>query len=433
MKTSVAQAIAPFIDQLLGGDLPIDIQCWDGSRIGPPSTDAHIVLNSPNALRRLLYSPNELGFGRAYVSGELDIRGDIFSALELRERLVGVQRELRLDRATRAALIRAARSTGALGLPLRRPSEEARLSGRLHSLRRDRAAIAHHYDVSNAFYRLVLGSTMTYSCAVFAEPTATLEEAQTAKHDLVARKLGLESGMRVLDVGCGWGGFLVHAASTYGVSGVGITLSEAQADVAEKRIAEAGLADKVEIRVQDYRDVRDGPFDAISSIGMFEHVGLARLNDYFANLHGLLSSQGRLLNHAISRPPGPPGFNKRSFVSRYVFPDGELHEVGSVVSAMQTHGFEVRDVESLREHYALTLRAWVTNLEDNFEEAVALVGQPRARIWRLYMAGAAVNFEDGGINVHQVLGVKPGPRGASGMPPTRRELLPAEGGLGQIS
>ena len=274
---------------------------------------------------------------------------------------------------------------------------------------------------------------MTYSCAVFAKPTATLEEAQTSKHDLVARKLGLESGMRVLDVGCGWGGFLVHAASTYGVSGVGITLSEPQADVAEKRVAEAGLAGQVEIRVQDYRDVRDGPFDAISSIGMFEHVGLARLNDYFASLQGLLASEGRLLNHAISRPPGPTGFNKKSFVSRYVFPDGELHEVGSVVSAMQTHGFEVRDVESLREHYALTLRAWVANLEDNFEEAVALVGQPRARIWRLYMAGSAVNFEDGGINVHQVLGVKPGPGGTSGMPPTRRELLPAEWGLGQIS
>ncbi|MGH2700485.1 MAG: class I SAM-dependent methyltransferase [Actinomycetota bacterium] len=432
MKASVAQAIGPFVDQLLGEDLPVDFRCWDGSRIGPPDTDATIVLNSPNALRRLLYSPNELGFGRAYVSGELDIRGDIFSALELRERLVGAHREFRLDRATRAALIRAARAAGALGLPLRRPSEEARISGKLHSHRRDRAAIAHHYNVSNAFYRLVLGSSMTYSCAIFTEPTATLEQAQTSKHDVVARKLGLEPGMRVLDVGCGWGGYLVHAASTYGVSGLGITLSEPQADVAEKRIAEAGLADQVEIRVQDYRDLSDGPFDAISSIGMFEHVGLARLNEYFANLHGLLSSQGRLLNHAISRPPGP-GFNKKSFVSRYVFPDGELHEVGSVVSAMQSHGFEVRDLESLREHYALTLRAWVANLEDYFEEAVALVGQPRARIWRLYMAGSAVNFEDGGINVHQVLGVRPGPGGSSGMPRTRRELLPAEWGPQQIS
>ena len=422
MKASVAQAIGPFVEQLLGEDLPIGIHCWDGSRIGPPSAEATIVLNSPNALRRILYSPNELGFGRAYVSGDIDIRGNIFSALEVRERLVGAHRDLRLDRATRAALIRAARATGALGLPLRRPSEEARLSGKLHSHGRDRAAIAHHYDVSNAFYRLVLGSSMTYSCAVFTVPTATLEEAQTSKHDLVARKLGLKPGMRVLDVGCGWGGFLVHAASTYGVSGVGITLSEPQADVAEKRIAEAGLAGQVEIRVQDYRDVGDGPFDAISSIGMFEHVGLARLNDYFANLYGLLSPKGRLLNHAISRPPGPPGFNKKSFVSHYVFPDGELHEVGSVVSAMQTHGFEVRDVESLREHYALTLRAWVANLEDNFEEAVSLVGQPRARIWRLYMAGSAVNFEDGGINVHQVLGVKPGLGGSSGMPSTRREF-----------
>jgi cyclopropane-fatty-acyl-phospholipid synthase len=424
MKATVAEAIGPFVHQVLGG-LPVRICCWDGSRLGPANSDATIVLNSPNALRRILYAPNELGFGRAYVSGDLDVRGSIFSVLELRDRLAAGRGDLHLDRGARAALLRAAHSSHALGLPLRRPPEEVRLSGRPHSRRRDRAAIAHHYNISNAFYRLVLGPSMTYSCAVFAQPDATLDQAQELKHDLVARKLGLKEGMRVLDVGCGWGSFLLHAASTYGVSGVGVTLSEPQADVAAKRISEAGLADKVEIRVQDYRDVRDGPFQAISSIGMFEHVGSARLNDYFQNLYGLLSPRGRLLNHAISRPPGPSGHTKKTFVSRYVFPDGELHEVGSVVTAMQTHGFEVRDVESLREHYALTLRAWEANLESSFEEAIALVGQARARIWRLYMAASAVNFERGGINVHQVLGVRPGQDGSSGMPSTRRELLPS--------
>jgi cyclopropane-fatty-acyl-phospholipid synthase len=216
---------------------------------------------------------------------------------------------------------------------------------------------------------------------------------------------------------------VMHAASSFGVRAVGITVSRSQADLAAKRVADAGLADLVEIRLQDYRDVDDGPFDAISSIGMFEHVGLAQLKRYFVVLFGLLRSGGRLLNHAISKPSGRARFAKDSFIARYVFPDGELHEVGSVVTAMQEHGVEVRDVESLREHYARTLRSWVANLENHWDEAVKEVGPARARIWRLYMAGSALSFEAGRINVHQVLGVKPAPAGDSHMPATRAFML----------
>jgi cyclopropane-fatty-acyl-phospholipid synthase len=297
------------------------------------------------------------------------------------------------------------------------------LRGALHSPSRDASAISHHYDVSNDFYRLFLGETLTYSCAYFASSDLSLDEAQLAKYDLICRKLGLAPGMRILDVGCGWGGMVMHAAERYGVSAVGITLSANQAELATKRVADAGLTSKVEIRRADYRDVHDGPYDAISSIGMFEHVGMSRLGTYLSVTEGLLAPSGRLLNHGISRPPGPPALRRSSFISRYVFPDGELHEVGSVVSAIQSAGLEVRDVESLREHYARTLRLWVANLEANWPHAVALAGLNRARVWRLYMAGSALQFEAARTSIHQVLAVKTDPRGQSGMPMTRSELL----------
>ena len=407
-STPVALEVAPLVENLFGGVLPVAIRWWDGSITGDDATLASIVVRSKDALRRLLYSPDELGFARSYVAGDIDIEGDVFQALSVRDLLGAPEShvEIKLNARSRLSLLRAARSVGALGRPLPPPPEEARLRGPLHSRERDAQAVSHHYDVSNDFYRLVLGPTMTYSCAYFETPETSLEDAQAAKYDLICRKLGLRPGMRLLDVGCGWGGMLLHAVSNYGVRAVGITLSRPQADLAAKRVAEEGLAETAEVRVQDYRDVDDGPFDAISSIGMFEHVGLKRLKGYFGSLHRLLAPGGRLLNHAISRPGGGAGFDKRSFVSRYVFPDGELLEVGRVVSAMQEQGAEVRDVESLREHYALTLRRWVANLEGSWDQARGLAGDARARIWRLYMAGSALGFEAGRINVHQVLGVK---------------------------
>jgi len=402
--------IAAIVEDLLGRDLPVAVEAYDGSRVGPSDPPATLVIRSPIALQRILTAPGELGFGRAYVAGDLDFEGEIWAILALRDRLPSVS----LSAHQWLAMLRLAGSAG-----LRRPTppaEEARLHGRRHSKSRDAAAIAHHYDVSNDFYRLILGSTMTYSCAVWADPSITLDEAQEAKYELICQKLALQPGQRLLDIGCGWGGMAMHAAKHHGVTAVGVTLSTRQAELAEKRVAEAGLGDRVEIRKQDYRDVGDGPYDAISSIGMFEHVGLSQVKKYFDRVHVLLRPQGRFMNHAIGRPPFDKSrFARAGFIDRYVFPDGELHEVGTIVSAIQQAGFEVRHLESLREHYALTLRAWVANLEANWDAAVAAVGLARARIWRLYMAGSAVNFEAGRTQIHQVLATRPG-GGASGMP-----------------
>jgi cyclopropane-fatty-acyl-phospholipid synthase len=328
----------------------------------------------------------------------------------------------------------AAFELGAIGAPPPPPPEEIRLRGRLHSPGRDAAAIRHHYDVSNDFYRLVLGPTLTYSCAYWDDDVHDLDGAQEAKYEHICRKLALRPGMRFLDVGCGWGGMVSHAARQHGVQAVGITLSPAQCELARARVRGAGLEDRVEIRLQDYRELRGETFDAISSIGMFEHVGEARLREYSKILFSLLRPEGRLLNHGISRPAGPSPLSNRGFINRYVFPDGELHEVGRVVSVLQESGFEVRDVESLREHYARTLRCWVANLEERWDEAVTLVGPGRARVWRLYMAGSAVNFEEGRTMIHQVLGVRQGTRGTSGMPATRRGWYysPSRGGTEMV-
>jgi cyclopropane-fatty-acyl-phospholipid synthase len=395
--------IAALVEDVLGSDLPVGVRAYDRSVAGPADPPATIVVRSPDALRRIVTAPGELGFGRAYVAGDLDLEGDIFAALELRDRLP----RRSLDRRHWLGLLRALGPTGIRWV--RPPAEETRMHGRLHSRARDAAAISHHYDVSNAFYRIVLGPSLTYSCALWTSPDAGLDAAQVAKHELVSRKLGLEPGMRLLDVGCGWGSMLLHAAANHGVRGVGVTLSRRQAELASKRIAEVGLTDRLEVRLQDYRDVDDGPYDAISSIGMFEHVGLSQLRTYFDRLFSLLRPGGRLLNHGISRPNdiSKARVSPRGFIARYVFPDGELHEVGSVITTLQRSGFEARHMESIREHYALTLRAWVANLENNWQSAVAEVGAPRARVWRLYMAGSALNFETNRNQVHQVLAVKP--------------------------
>jgi cyclopropane-fatty-acyl-phospholipid synthase len=417
---SAAESLGPLLRALLGRMLPVRLEFWDGSEIesdapNPPGT---VRVNSPEAVRRLLWSPDELGLGRAYVAGDLDADGDIVAMVEvLRD---ATPKDLRLR--SRAALeaIAAARRAGVIGAPLPPPPQEARLKGWRHSLSRDRRAISHHYDVGNDFYRIVLGPSMTYSCARFVDDEMSLDDAQAAKHDLVARKLGLDQreGMRLLDVGCGWGSMAIHAATRYRAEVVGITISREQVELAQKRVVEAGVGDLVDIRMQDYRELGDERFDAISSIGMAEHVGAKRVDDYFSILHTALVPTGRLLNHAISSVGGSR-LGRRSFVGRYVFPDGELLDVGDTVKAMERAGFEVRDVESLREHYARTLRAWVANIEGNWEAAVAAADVARARIWRLYMAGSAVGFTDGGINIHQVLGVVPTASGESAIPPTR--------------
>jgi cyclopropane-fatty-acyl-phospholipid synthase len=405
-------SLAPVIEKVLGQELPVAVEAYDGTHVGDPQAETHLVIRSRDALRRIVTSPGELGMARAYVAGELDVEGSIWDLLALRDRMP----DAKLDRDVLGDIVRELGGWRQVR-PLPPPPEEVVLHGRRHSKARDAKAISHHYDVSNAFYRMVLGPSLTYSCAVFHDPSVTLEEAQEAKYELICRKLGLQQGMRLLDVGCGWGGMVMHAAERYGVTAVGVTISKRQAELAEKRVAEAGLSGRVTIRLQDYRDVPDGPFDAVSSIGMFEHVGEARLAEYFAQLRSLVGERGRLLNHGISRPHGQgTRLPRRSFANRYVFPDGELHEVGRVVTHVQAAGFEVRHVESLREHYALTLRRWVDNLEANWDAAVAEVGEGRARVWRLYMAASALNFEAGRTQIHQVLGCIGDDEGDSGMP-----------------
>ncbi len=421
---SVAETLAPLLRVLLGPVPPVRIEFWDGSVIesegppGGPGSPGTLRVNSPDAIRRVLWMPNQLGLGRAYVAGDVDAEGDFIAMVEALRDVTS--EDLRFRRKAVVDAIAAARRAGVIGRPLPPPPQEARLKGRRHSLRRDSRAISHHYDVGNDFYRIVLGESMTYSCARFVDDDTSLDDAQAAKHDLVARKLGLDQreGMRLLDVGCGWGSMVIHAAARYGAEAVGITISREQAEFARKRVGEAGVGDKVEIRLQDYRQLGDEKFDAISSIGMAEHVGAKRIDDYFAILHKALVPTGRLLNHAISSVGGSK-LGRHSFVGRYVFPDGELIDVGRMVLAMERAGFEVRDVESLREHYAKTLRAWVANIEANWDAAVAASDVAHARIWRLYMAGSAVGFTDGGINIHQILGVVPTALGGSAVPLTR--------------
>ncbi|MGI9595841.1 MAG: class I SAM-dependent methyltransferase [Acidimicrobiales bacterium] len=408
-------------EDFLGHDSNVGFEDWRGQTWGPDDAPVTVRFNSSDALKYFVRSPGELGFGRAYVSGAMDIEGDIWSLLDMQRDLGGI-------RFTPTQIRNLVKT---LGVDVFRhapapPPEEVDIGSRFraHSRKRDKNSISHHYDVSNEFYRMVLGPSWTYSCAVFQNPTDTLEQAQANKYELICRKLALQPGMRLLDVGCGWGGMALHAAKHHGVDAVGITISENQAGMARQRVAEAGLEDRVEIRVQDYRDLSDGPYDAISSIGMFEHVGLAHLAQYFEILKGLLTPSGRLLNHQIGRTPMPPigrvikkeqvAIAKNGFIHRYVFPDGELHEIGDVVGSMQRIGFEARHMESLREHYALTLRRWVENLEANWEAAVEEVGEGRARVWRLYMAATSVNFRIGQSQVHQVLGVKT-PKSGAGM------------------
>ncbi|MGW0827410.1 class I SAM-dependent methyltransferase [Streptomyces sp. NPDC002845] len=420
-----APRLQSLFEQLLGVPIPVRVRvAWDGSEAGPPGAPTLVVRNR-RALRRLLWKPGELGLARAWVAGDLDIEGDLYTALDL---LAGLIWERDDDARTLAETLRDPESRAAVrGLvklarplpPPAPPREEVRRRRHLHTKRSDKRAISHHYDVGNDFYEIVLGPSMVYSCAYWDSPdTSTLETAQRDKLELICRKLALTPDQRLLDVGCGWGSMAIHAAREHGAGVVGITLSQEQAAYARKRVADEGLTDRVEIRVQDYRDVRDGPYDAISSIGMAEHVGTEKYLEYAEDLHRLLKPGGRLLNHQIARRPqrDESSYSVDEFIDAYVFPDGELAPIGTTVTQLERAGFEVRDVESIREHYALTLRHWVANLEAQWVRAVKLTSPGRSRVWRLYMAASALAFERNRIGVNQVLAVKTPDSGASGMP-----------------
>ncbi|MFE2095452.1 class I SAM-dependent methyltransferase [Streptomyces sp. NPDC059468] len=417
-----ASRLRSLAEQMLGVPLPVRLRAWDGSQAGPPDAPTLVVRNR-RALRHMLFKPGELGLARAWVAGDLDIEGDLYTALDAVAGLVWERGEdsRSLAQALRDPEVRAAarellRLVGP-PIPPAPPREEVRRRRHLHTRRSDKEAISHHYDVGNDFYAIVLGPSMVYSCAYW-EDGGTLESAQRDKLELVCAKLGLKEGQRLLDVGCGWGSMAVHAAREHGVSVVGVTLSQEQAAYARKRVADEGLTDRVEIRVQDYRDVVDGPYDAISSIGMAEHVGAERYLAYARSLYALLKPGGRLLNHQIARRPqhDESGYETDPFIDAYVFPDGELAPIGTTVTQLERAGFEVRDVESIREHYARTLRRWVAGLEADWDRAVRLTGPGRARVWLLYMAASALAFEHNRIGVNQVLAVRTPESGGSGLP-----------------
>ena len=393
-----------------GGSGNVAISLFDGSRAGPADAPVTVHVRSEKALAYVATAGGDLGLARAYVTGEIDVEGDLYTALKTLS-------TLDLDLPLRERL-QVMRELGGIKL-LRRPVvpvQEVRLSGRLHSKTRDQKAISHHYDVSNKFYEWILGPSMAYTCAVYPSATATLEEAQYEKFDLVARKIGLRPGMRLLDVGCGWGGMVMHAARHYGVRALGVTLSRRQAEWGQKAIADAGLSELAEVRHLDYRDVTETNFDAVSSIGLTEHIGLSQLDSYFTFLVDKLRPGGRLLNHCITLPATTDRVKEDWFIRRYVFPDGELEGVGRIVCAMQDNGLEIRHAEDLREHYALTTKAWSENLDRHWDEAVAEVGIGTARVWKLYLAGVSLGFTQNKVQLHQVLGVKLHPSGEADFP-----------------
>jgi cyclopropane-fatty-acyl-phospholipid synthase len=382
---------------------PFNVRFWDGGAVAATVPKAPtFFVRRPVALAHVLAAPSTLGLGRAYVDGSLAV-DDLDSALAVVDEFEPPP----LSRADLARLALAA-ATAALpgGLP-QRPSLELLLRGRLHSAERDAAAVRYHYDVGNEFFTLFLDESMTYSCAVFSRGAQTLEQAQRTKLELVAGKLDLEPGMRVLDVGCGWGSFAMHAAREHGVHVVGITLSELQAGRARERVAEAGLSDRVEIRLQDYRELPAASFDAISSIGMSEHVGESQIDVYASTLFSLLRPGGKILNHAIAAldPDATPLDDL--FSTRYVFPDGEPLPLSRVQLAFERAGFWTGSVEGFREDYAVTLRHWARRLDEHLDEAEALAGVERTRVWRLYLRSAGRGFEAGDLAVYQLRARRP--------------------------
>ncbi len=425
----IAGKLAALIRDTLGIELPVRIRAWDGSEAGPDDGPV-LVIRSRRALRRLMWAPGELGLARAYVTGDIDVDGDLADGFRRAWQLARSRPGTGISLSTGARL-RAARgvvSLGAIGTPPAPPVSEARLRGRLHSRGRDRAAISHHYDLSNEFYELLLDEHMAYSSAYFTQgPDAgqPLHDAQSAKLDLICRKLGLAPGMRLLDVGCGWGSLILYAAEHYGVHATGITLSAQQRDFIAKRIADRGLADRVEVRLQDYREFAETPetFDAVSSVEMGEHVGEGNYPEYVGIMYRALKPTGRLLLQQMSRHEGTaPGGG--AFIESYIAPDMHMREVWQTTKHLVNGGFEVRDVEAMREHYVWTVRAWLDTFESKWDQFVALQGEEVARVWRLYLVGGMLTFEEGRMGVDQFLCVKSSPEGLSAMPATRPWALP---------
>ncbi len=409
--SSGTMTIGEAITRLMPDGVPFRFTAYDGSSAGPEDAPYGMHLRTERGLSFLLTAPGDLGMARAYVSGDLDIKGvhpgNPYAAMSLLQHEVG----MRIPPPREALEIVRGLGWSHLKPPPPPPQETLPrwrrvLEGLRHSRGRDAEAIHHHYDVSNRFYELVLGPSMTYTCACYPSEEATLEEAQAFKYDLVCRKLGLRPGMRLLDIGCGWGGMVRHAAKNYGVSVIGATLSRAQAAWAQDAIKRDGLDDVAEVRFSDYRDVSETGFDAVSSIGLTEHIGVKNYPSYFSWIRDKLVPGGRLLNHCITRTDNTHT-ETGAFIDRYVFPDGELTGSGRIITEIQDVGLEVRHEENLREHYAMTLRGWSENLEANWDDCLREVDEGTAKVWGLYMAGSRIAFERNEIQLHQVLAVKP--------------------------
>jgi cyclopropane-fatty-acyl-phospholipid synthase len=415
--------LAEVLEIFASGRLPLKFTAYDGSSTGPDDAPLGLELLTPRGTTYLATAPGDLGLARAYVSGDLEMfgvhPGDPYNLL------TALVEKLNFKRPPARVLAHIVRSIGIEHLmPIAPPPQEAlprwrRIAeGLRHSKTRDADAIHHHYDVSNTFYEWVLGPSMTYTCACYPHPDATLEEAQENKYRLVFEKLRLAPGDRLLDIGCGWGG-MVRYAARHGVKTIGVTLSKEQAEWAQAAIVREGLADLAEVRHSDYRDVRESQFDAVSSIGLTEHIGVANYPSYFRFIKSKLRTGGLMLNHCITRHDNKTGATAGGFIDRYVFPDGELTGSGRIITEIQDIGLEVVHEENLRHHYAMTLRDWCRNLVEHWDEAVAEVGLATAKVWGLYMAGSRVGFEQNSIQLHQVLAVKLDERGRDGGLPLR--------------
>jgi cyclopropane-fatty-acyl-phospholipid synthase len=430
---STAVRLHDVLVRLFGREAPVRIHAWDGSVAGPE--DGPVVrVENRRALRRLLWRPDELGLARAYVAGEVDVEGRLIDALEYLApfgRSIG--RKPELTAADRSELLRTAVLLGAVGPQPKPPPEEISMAERRHALVREkRLSGAHDGPIGGSVRSKVFGPTLVHSSGYWTSPSQSLEEAQRAGLELACRKLGLAGdgspsagGARVLDVGCGWGSFLLYAAERYGVTGVGISLSHDQVEVATKRAVEAGLGDRLEFRLADWHELEDGPFDAIAGSGLSEYVGSARLAEYAQALRQMLRPGGRLLIHQVSRRGDTDVVPERSFIDAYVFPGAELLTLGTILDTFDRAGLELRDVESFREHYARTLRAWISNLEAVWDECVQQLTPGRARVWHLYLAVSALAFELARIGVHQLLFVRAHGDGRADMPLTRAAWLPA--------